>query len=83
MFLTAIIGFIASLGHSAVLFLIGKILCHPTELRKFLGLNTIDENSIDFQNITIWIEYIGQILKIIAILNAIVTLITPLIMVWH
>ena len=76
MILTAIPIFITSLLQCVVIYFIGKILCQPTELRQFLGINKSNEDSGNFQNITVWLDNIGQILKLIAVINGITALIT-------
>ena len=75
MLLTTIIGLITALIQSVMMFLVGKILCHPIELRQFLNSNNNEDDLLNFQNIVIWIEYLGQIVKIYAVVYAIIALI--------
>lgn len=80
MILALITASVIAILQSILIFLVGKILSRPTELRKFLKLNTADENVADFQSVMVWVRYIGQMLKIYAIISVIMTLLSsPLI----
>ena len=76
MLLTTIIGLVTALLQSVMMFLVGKILCRPIELRRFLNSSNNEDDLLNSQNMVIWIEYLGQIMKIYAV----VSLITALIM---
>jgi hypothetical protein len=76
MIVTSIAGLIGALLYQLLVFLVGKILSKPTELRLFLGLNSSDEDSNSFSVITDLVEFIGRIVMIIAIVGAITSIIT-------
>jgi hypothetical protein len=71
-------GQILSFLYSAILYFSGKILSNSTELRLFLNLNKQDENPQSFYRISTWVENIGWILKILAIINVFTSIITTI-----
>jgi membrane protein DedA with SNARE-associated domain len=83
MMLSALTGLIAALLQFAVLYLIGRILCKPAELRKFLGMELKEENTADFHNISKWIETIGGFVKLIAIFSGLSSFITTILIIMN
>ena len=79
MIVAAITELIVSLLKSTVIFFIGRILCQPLALRRFLGLNSLDEDLSDFHSILVWIENIGWIVKLIAVFTGITAIVTTII----
>lgn len=76
MIIPSIAGLICTLLYQILVFLIGKILSRPMELRLFLGLNSSEEDPISFSKINYYVESIGQIVMIMAIVGAITSIIT-------
>lgn len=79
MILTAIIGLIQSILYDVVLFYTGKILSDSKQLRNYLGLKSPDEHENDFTQTSYWVEKIGKLVMIIAVVSAIVSVITTII----
>jgi membrane protein YqaA with SNARE-associated domain len=71
-------GQILSFLYSAILYFLGKILSNSTELRRFLSLNKQDENPQSFYRISTWVENIGWILKILAIISVFTSIVTTI-----
>jgi hypothetical protein len=71
MIVTSVAGLIGILLYQLLVFLVGKILSKPIELRLFLGLNSSDEDPNSFSVITDLVEFTGRLVMIIAIVGAI------------
>ena len=79
MVLTVIAALIQSLLYDLVLFYVGKILSNSISLRKFLGLQSGGEREEDYVYTSYWIEKIGQIVMLIALISAFASIISTLI----
>lgn len=69
-------GVLTTLLQNIALFLIGRILTKPVELRKFLGFSVQEEDSNQFAIVTKWVEQIGKIVMIIAFANVAISFVT-------
>ena len=78
MTLTTLSALAVSLLYHAVLFMVGSMLCDSQHLRRFLGFQRPGETPEDFSDTTHWVEKIGQLLKIIALVSATITLLTTI-----
>lgn len=78
MIITSLIGLIGALIYDILIFLIGKILSKPHEFRLFLGLNSIDEDPNSFIQITNLVEFIGKIIMLIAVVSALTSIVTTI-----
>lgn len=76
MILTALVGLLQSIFYDVVLFYLGKILSDSRQLRNYLGIKSPDEQETDFNWTADWIEKIGRLLMNIAVISAIVSIIT-------
>lgn len=77
MILAAILTLFQALLIDVVIFYVGKILADPEQLRKFLGLNQ-DEDQSGYHTISFWVERMGKVVQIIAMISAITSLVTTL-----
>lgn len=78
MILTALFGLVQALLYDLVLFYLGKILSNPGQLRNFLGLNSQDQQTGTYHDTSFWIEKIGKMVMLIAVISAIVSVIVTL-----
>lgn len=78
MIITALLGFFQSVLYATLLFYIGNIFSNSQQLRNYLGLSKDGEDENDFSNTSYWIENIGRILKIIALLSMFISLVTTI-----
>ncbi len=78
MIITALLGFFQSVLYATLLFYIGNIFSNSRQLRYYLGLSKDGEDENDFSNTSYWIENIGRILKIIALLSMFISLVTTI-----
>lgn len=78
MIITALLGFFQSVLYATLLFYIGNIFSNSRQLRNYLGLAKDGEDENDFSNTSYWIENIGRILKIIALLSMFISLVTTI-----
>lgn len=76
MIISALLGLIKSILYDLVLLSIGKILSNSRQLRRYLGLVKEDEQEKDFKLTAIWVENIGKLLMIIAILGILFSILT-------
>lgn len=76
MILAALGGLLQSLLYSLVLYYLGNILVDSKQLRSYLGLKNQDEQEEDFSKTSYWVENIGKVVMAIAIVSAIVSIIT-------
>ena len=76
MIATALIAFVQSLLTSAVLFLLGRLLSNPQQLRKFLGLSREGEEYSEFGVAAYWVSRIGMLVQLIAVFNVIAAIYT-------
>jgi|GEM_PF-1930834 len=67
-----------SILYSSVIFYLGKILSNSDQLRSFLGLTSENENKTFHAETASLIEATGKLLMLIAIVSAVVSLITTL-----
>lgn len=75
--------FMLTLVKLLILFYVGRILSHPEQLRNFLGMNRDMEKEVEYSKISFLLKRIGQILVIISILSAIVTIIAIIFTIWR
>lgn len=76
MIISALLGLIKSILYDLVLLSIGKILSNSRQLRRYLGLVKEGEQEKDFKLTAIWVENIGKLLIIIAILGILFSILT-------
>jgi membrane protein YqaA with SNARE-associated domain len=76
--LAAIGGMITTLLQSAITYFIGESLTKSAQFRQFWGLQRQEENTRNFHEISVLVENIGWILKILAIAYAISAIITSI-----
>lgn len=76
MIISALLGLIKSILYELVLFSIGKILSNSRQLRRYLGLVKEGEQGKDYKLTAIWVENIGKLLIIIAILGILFSILT-------
>ncbi|WP_298511347.1 hypothetical protein [uncultured Kordia sp.] len=77
---STLITLLLTILYSAALFFFGKVLSDSEQLRSFLGVKSKGENSGDFSNTTDYVEKIGNILMIIAVIGAFYSVITTLLL---
>lgn len=73
-----VIALAQSLLYCAILFLVGRILNNPAQLRRFLGLTKDGEDPSQFANISLWVEKIGLLVQIIACVGGLVAVFATL-----
>ena len=78
MILSALFGLAQSLLYCLVLYCFGKILSNSEQLRRFLGLASEENKEDDYIETKYWVEKIGGLIQIIAIVSAIGAIITTL-----
>ena len=71
-----ILGLLVALLYDLILFFLGNILQKPRQVRLYLGLNRSFENEEEFSRTIFWISKIGTLLKIIAVIEAITSVVT-------
>ncbi|MEO0468104.1 MAG: hypothetical protein AAF206_00685 [Bacteroidota bacterium] len=76
MIFSTIVALIPSLLQDVVLFWVGKMLQQPIHLRKFLGLQTAEEDIKGFAEIIEIVAKIGQFVTLLAIVRFISTLVS-------
>ena len=78
MIITTIIALIPTLLKDLVIYLIGRILNNPIELREFLGLGVDGEELARFSRITEMVGKIGKVVMIIAAISAFSSIVTTI-----
>ena len=78
MIITALLGFFQSVLYATILFYIGKIFSNSRQLRNYLGLAKENEDENDFIQTSYWVENIGRVLKIVALLSMFISLVTTI-----
>ncbi len=78
MIITALLGFFQSVLYATLLFYIGNIFSNSRQFRNYLGLAKEGEDENDFSTTSYWVENIGRILKIIALLSMFISLVTTI-----
>jgi hypothetical protein len=71
MITTALIGLIKNIFYYVVLFYVGKILNSSEQMRNFLGLNASNNEDYNYYDVTVWVEKIGNLIMVIAVLSII------------
>ena len=79
MTLLALINLIQSLLYYVILFFLGMILSNSEQLRNYLGLKSKDEQKGDYNKTSYWIENIGKVVMLIAVIGTLVSIITTII----
>lgn len=73
MILTALIGMVQSLLYNLIIFYLGKMLSDSNQFRHYLGLTTPHDDPSKYYRVTFWVEKLGRILTVIAIIGAVYT----------
>lgn len=76
--ISALIAFAQSVLYDVILYFFGKILSDARQLRNYLGLGSHSDDESKYYKTIVWIEVIGKLLKIIAIVSICVSLLTTL-----
>jgi membrane protein YqaA with SNARE-associated domain len=64
-----------------VLFLLGRILINPIQLRNYLGMKSLQEEVKYFEWTVFWIEKMGRLLMFFAVIGIISSVITTIAMI--
>ena len=71
MITTALIGLIQNIFYYVVLYYVGKILNNSEQMRNFLGLNASNNEDYNYYDVAVWVEKIGNLIMVIAVLSII------------
>lgn len=74
--ITAIVALVQSVLYDVVLFYVEKILSDARQLRNYLGLNSEKDSEDNYYKTIFWLELIGKLLKIIAIVSICISTLT-------
>lgn len=78
MILSAILSLFQAILYDLILFYVGKILSNSQQLRAFLGLKSKDTESYNFSDTSFWVEKIGSIVMLIAIIGIVISIVTTI-----
>ena len=80
MILSALLALVVSLLESLLLYCVGKILSNSAQLRRYLGLETVENNEYSFNETSHWVERAGQVVILIAMIDAISSIVTTIVL---
>ncbi len=78
MILSAIISLFQAILYDLILFYVGKILTNSQQLRAFLGLKSKDNEPYNFSDTSYWVEKIGNLVMLIAIIGIVISIVTTI-----
>lgn len=74
--ISVILGLIIELLWALVIFYVGKIISNPLQMRNFFGWGKPDAGEADFASTLFWMEKAGGIIIILALLKAVLSIVT-------